>query len=300
MLYRTMPSPVSDVERGLDEKPPRILDTAHDPRARTVAQAVAEIQGVERVLLFGSRARGDYRPHSDIDLLVVVPPDRKRPDAIGEIADRAVRHGYGDWGPGVDVTILASDFFEFMQHGLNHVAAQAARDGVTTRGFRYRPPTGGEQTPNPSDEHRSREAMERAWTARCNLTSMQLGFRLGPEDYPEPAEWESELGGKAQSALEHACKAVIAAHRRAFPHTHTLEFLHQNVRNLAPCLTLTADLEGLSDFAGPEAYGNPDLEQDPETMVQAVTADVEAMLNYCGRMGGFDPWTFTKDDYRRT
>lgn len=300
MLYRMMPSPVSDVGRGLDDKPPRILDTAHDPRARTVAQAVAEIQGVERVLLFGSRARGDYRPHSDIDLLVVVPPHQRRPDTIGEIADRAVRRGYGDWGPDVDVTILASDFFEFMQHGLNHVAAQAARDGVTTRGFRYRPPTGGEQVPKPSDEHRSRETMERAWTARRNLLAMRLIFQAGSEAFPEPAAWESEMGEKAQHALEHACKAVIAAHGRAFPHTHTLESLHQYVRNLVPRLTLTADLEGLSDFAGPEAYGNPDLEQDPETMVQAVIADMEAMLNHCGRMGGFDPWTFTKDDYRRT
>ena len=201
MLYRTMPSPASDVKRGLDEKSPRILDTAHDPRARTVAQAVAEIQGVERVLLFGSRARGDHRPHSDIDLLVVVPAHQKRPDAIGEVADRAVHRGYGDWGPGVDVTILASDFFEFMQHGLNHVVAQAARDGITTMSFKYRPPTGGEQAPKPSDELRSREAMERAWTARRNLTSMQLGFRLGPEDYPEPAEWESELGERPKAPL---------------------------------------------------------------------------------------------------
>jgi hypothetical protein len=167
-------------------------------------------------------------------------------------------------------------------------------------GFKYRPPTGGEQASKPSDELRSREAMERAWTARHNLTGMQREFRLGSEDYPEPAEWESELGGKAQSALEHAYKAVIAAHGRAFPHTRTLESLHQYVRNLVPYLTLTADLKGLSDFAGPEAYGNPDLEQDPETMVRAVTADVEAMLNHCGRMGGFDPWTFTKDDYLRT
>lgn len=300
MLDRMLPSPVSDVERGLDEKSPHILDTAHDPRARTVAQAVAEIQGVERVLLFGSRARGDHLPHSDIDLLVVVPADRKRPEAIEEVADRAVLRGYGNWGPGVDVTILASDFFEFMQHGLNHVAAQAARDGITTMGFKYRPPTGGEQAPNPSDEHRSREAMERAWTARRNLLAMRLIFQAGSEAFPEPAAWESEMGEKAQHALEHACKAVIAAHGRAFPHTHTLESLHQYVRNLVPRLTLTADLEGLSDFAGPEAYGNPDLEQDPETMVQAVTADVEAMLNHCGRMGGFDPWTFTKDDYRRT
>ena len=300
MLYRIMPSPFSNVGHRLDEKPPRILDTTHDPRARTVAQAVAEIQGVERVLLFGSRARGDHLPHSDIDLLVVVPADRKRPNAIEEVADRAVRRGYGDWGPGVDVTILASDFFEFMQHGLNHVAAQAARDGITPMGFKYRPPTGGKQTPNPSDEHRSREAMERAWAARRNLLAMRLIFQAGPEVFPEPADWESEMGEKAQHALEHACKAVIAAHGRAFLQTHTLEFLHRNVRNLVPGLPLTADLEGLSDFAKPEAYGNPDLEQDPETMVRAVTADMEAMLTHCGRTGNFDPWTFTKDDYRRT
>ena len=107
----------------------------------------------------------------------------------------------GNWGPGVDVTILASDFFEFMQHGLNHVAAQATRDGITPMGFKYRLPTSGEQTPNPSDEHRSREAMEQTWTARRNLTSMQLGFRLGPEDYPEPAEWESELGERPKVPL---------------------------------------------------------------------------------------------------
>src|SRR5438067_1017558 len=31
-----------------------------------------------QVILFGSRARGDARPRSDVDLLVVIPDDRDR------------------------------------------------------------------------------------------------------------------------------------------------------------------------------------------------------------------------------
>ena len=293
MLHHRDPS----AGRGLGKTVPRVFDTAHDPRARAVARAVAGVRGVERVLLFGSRARGDHEPHSDIDLLVVMPADRKRTAAVEDAADRAVRRGYGDMGPDVDVTTLTPSFFNFMQHGLNHVAAQATRDGITIMGFKFRPPS-GEHPPDPSDEHRRREAMERAWAARTHLAGMHREFRLGPEDYPEPAIWETLLGEKAQHALEPAYKAVIAVHGRAFPHTHDLPSLHRFVRNLVPRLALTADLDGLSVFAGPEAYGNPDLEQDPDTMVQAVAADVEAMLKHCGREGRFDPWTFTKDDYR--
>ena len=46
----------------------------------------------------------------------------------------------------VDVTVLDTAHFDFMQHGLNHVAAHAAREGVTPRGERYKPP-------KPSPDH---------------------------------------------------------------------------------------------------------------------------------------------------
>jgi uncharacterized protein len=38
-------------------------------------EAVLRAQGVRRVALFGSRARGDNRPDSDIDILVEIAPD---------------------------------------------------------------------------------------------------------------------------------------------------------------------------------------------------------------------------------
>jgi uncharacterized protein len=38
-------------------------------------EAVLQAQGVRHVALFGSRARGDNRPDSDIDILVEIAPD---------------------------------------------------------------------------------------------------------------------------------------------------------------------------------------------------------------------------------
>ena len=36
-------------------------------------QVFSRFPAVERVLIYGSRARGDFRPSSDIDLLVIAP-----------------------------------------------------------------------------------------------------------------------------------------------------------------------------------------------------------------------------------
>jgi hypothetical protein len=42
------------------------------PRAlRSVARKIGELPGVEKVILFGSYARGNPAPHSDVDLLVI-------------------------------------------------------------------------------------------------------------------------------------------------------------------------------------------------------------------------------------
>lgn len=44
---------------------------------RTVERVVAEVQPL-RIILFGSRAKGNARPDSDIDLLVVMPDGTPR------------------------------------------------------------------------------------------------------------------------------------------------------------------------------------------------------------------------------
>ena len=49
------------------------------PVIDTIVERLARNPHVERVILFGSRARGDARERSDIDLAVVAPdiPDRE-------------------------------------------------------------------------------------------------------------------------------------------------------------------------------------------------------------------------------
>lgn len=56
----------------------------HDPILARFRQAVADIYGdrLERVVLFGSRARGDAEPDSDYDIAVFL---RDMPDRLAEM-----------------------------------------------------------------------------------------------------------------------------------------------------------------------------------------------------------------------
>ena len=123
---------------------------------------MARVPGVERGLLFGSRDRGDHREDSDIDLLVVGPRDPQFDDAGRTAANIAMQSAY-DHHVGIDVVSLEPTHFDFMQHGINHIAAKAVRDGIATMGHRYKPPTDPVGSGRP--EHRRREVMERAWSA---------------------------------------------------------------------------------------------------------------------------------------
>ena len=279
--------------RTVELKPGR--DLRHDPRARQVAAAVAQVPGVTRVLLFGSRARGDYVPGSDIDLLVVGDRTPAVADACRRVAARAARNVYTA-PPAVDVTVLDTAHFDFMQHGLNHVAAYAAREGVTPMGDRYKLP---KPPPDHLPETRRREAMERAAYARDNLLFLEETIQRGISRPGIPFNWARFLGRDAQGALEHALKAVIAAHGRKYEHTHKLPELLEAAQVSVPILTLTSNLEMLSAFAGGTAYESLDLNEDVEYMVQCVRHDVAQMFDICAAKGGFDPWTVTPADYRR-
>jgi hypothetical protein len=78
--------------------------------AGRIATRLGEIEGVEAVALGGSRARGEGRPGSDVDLGLYYRDERRpSPDKLdrllGELGyrDRAVRlAGYGEWGPWID------------------------------------------------------------------------------------------------------------------------------------------------------------------------------------------------------
>ena len=64
----------------------KLISASEDPVIQTFLRRTTPIRArIEKMILFGSRARGDDRPYSDYDILVVVPEkERALVDALYE------------------------------------------------------------------------------------------------------------------------------------------------------------------------------------------------------------------------
>jgi predicted nucleotidyltransferase len=87
----------------------------------------------EAIILFGSRARGDARPDSDVDLLIVetapFSPQRSR-------RKEAARLYMALKGLAIskDILLYSRDEFEHWKNSLNHVVGKAHREGRVLHG----------------------------------------------------------------------------------------------------------------------------------------------------------------------
>lgn len=84
----------------------------------------------ERIVLFGSRARGDNGPDSDLDLLVIIPgsftPEHTRQGDLRRIR-QALRH----FRLPVDVLLYSRDEIAAWRQSPNHVIGRSLREGLT-------------------------------------------------------------------------------------------------------------------------------------------------------------------------
>ena len=93
-----------------------------------MVQAIVREVDPERIYLFGSHARGDAGPRSDVDLLVVerepFGPGRSRVEESGRVY-LSLR---GVPVP-TDVLLFSEDEFAEWQDSLNHVVGRCVREG---------------------------------------------------------------------------------------------------------------------------------------------------------------------------
>ncbi|MBN1606249.1 MAG: nucleotidyltransferase domain-containing protein [Polyangiaceae bacterium] len=78
----------------------------------------------ERIILFGSRARGDARMDSDVDLLVVAETDLP-PAQRAFLANRAVR----DVGLPTDIVVVTPAELQRLSTWMSSIVAVALREG---------------------------------------------------------------------------------------------------------------------------------------------------------------------------
>ncbi len=101
-----------------------VTDELLDEMARAIVAAVDP----EQVILFGSRARGEAREDSDVDLIVIEAepfgPGRSRIDEAKRLYKAASRFGVPK-----DILVFTLAEVDYWRDSLNHVLARALREG---------------------------------------------------------------------------------------------------------------------------------------------------------------------------
>ena len=188
-----------------------------DPKACAVARAVEDSVHPDRVILFGSRARGDFNADSDIDLLIVTDTDRRDKWEYvrnSKVAHRKGEEVYGDL-IGVDLVHMSVDAFHDGRRARNHLAGQAVRDGYDANGDKV-----NYDNPEPTNWP---DIRQRIANAERHLIDMEVLV----EDSRSSQEI---IGFTAQQAIENALKGWISALDADYGNTHDLGILMAIVR----------------------------------------------------------------------
>ena len=98
--------------------------TLDDQTLQEIVRRIVEVAQPEKVILFGSAARGDIGPHSDVDLLVIKRGDFQQGRLTGEIYINLIGVGQA-----VDIILVTPEDAERYRDSWPLVIAPALREG---------------------------------------------------------------------------------------------------------------------------------------------------------------------------
>jgi predicted nucleotidyltransferase len=105
----------------------------------TIIERVVEVAEPERIILFGSAARGDMGPHSDVDLLVVKEDgDFSRGHLVEEIYMNLI-----GVGKAVDVLIATPEELEEYRDSHSLIISPALKEGREVYHAKRQPASSG-------------------------------------------------------------------------------------------------------------------------------------------------------------
>ena len=235
-----------------------------DPVALAIAREMQEQLQPAEVILLGSRATGEHRPDSDVDLMAVCPDEETAKEADQTL--RQLLEGKYEI-PVVNVTTITKHEFRRTAPLAQSQAGQAARHGVTPDGkeLRYRP----EREPET-------EEILQATTFWLTLAEANLdAFTIFPESRRLT---QSHLPAfEAQQALERAFKGLLTATNDGARFRRDAALMWRHTESTRPVadrngakamedlLSATAEPDGqgctLNRFS--EAYRRGDIVPDP-------------------------------------
>lgn len=266
----------------------RPVPGGYDRRALAVGRAVQQATGAAPVILFGSRARGDYREDSDIDLLVI-HSDREDAAVSAMEKDNAQAVAKTQYGTFVEAQIVwfSSAEFDGRRRSVNDVTAVAVAEGIAMDGQRA-----AGQFPNNGDySYEPVITGQRCRYAREYLKMMHLGVM-----HKELAGFI--VGEYGYRVLEQAMKALISASGHRYPHHYDLLELERQMRLAAPSFPnpLESFLSNLNNYSNAGKYWQPcSLLMSKEEVYRQALNDVRQIFARVAHLTGQDPWAEPAD-----
>jgi HEPN domain-containing protein/predicted nucleotidyltransferase len=165
----------------------------------------------DRIILFGSQARGDAGPDSDVDLLVIMPFEGTKWDKAAEISA-----AIGDLPLGTDIHVATPEEVERRRDIVGTIIRPALREGNVLYEDPQRKPDGTRAVPAPGVSMEEVAQVVREWIARAesDLRAAEAILTL-----PENCPYET-VAFHAQQCAEKYLKAVLISRSIDFPRTH--------------------------------------------------------------------------------
>lgn len=100
-----------------------------DPMIQDVVKAVVEASDLDRSILFGSAAREDVGPDSDVDLLVVEKESSFQCGSRWSESSR-IRKALWRFPVPIDILLFTPEEIEKWKDSTNHIIARSLREGT--------------------------------------------------------------------------------------------------------------------------------------------------------------------------
>lgn len=99
-----------------------------DIMIKEIVQAVVNAAHPERVILFGSAARGELQADSDVDLLVIEKESSFKDGSRWAECSR-IRRALWDFPVPIDLLLFTPEEVEKWKDSINHVIARSVKEG---------------------------------------------------------------------------------------------------------------------------------------------------------------------------
>ena len=243
-----------------------------DPKALATARELALLIPNDAMMLFGSRARGDHRPDSDIDLLLLDGTGKESKEdnkqtRLQEAGNQAAARIYGqDPHPEVQVVPMRTCTYQRTKHSRNFLAGHIATDMVLAEGDPQR------WNRNPGDFSAEPIFARRNAVEALKATTILNEWRV---KYPDE---EDDLVLKAQEALSRAHDAIASRAGLTIRRDESIQSIRSRLRRKGLNLPRTLiQIQQYNWFDRKDRRTYPPIAYNPR-ITSVVRKDVEQVL----------------------